>query len=298
MGYLYILIGLCFGLGKGFCGKKMSVYVRTPSHAMLANACRMLICTAVGLLLVCLAEGGSALAIPQSALWISALSGVSTAAFVVFWVLAVQRGAYMLTDVFCTSGLILPLLLGSMFLGEDVSTRQWIGFGVLVAAVLVMCSYSTKTVARLTPSGVFLLIMTGLWSGMSSFSQKLFVGQLPEESILVFNFYTYVFAAVLLGVCYPILRAGGRGDAAREKFPMRTALPYIATMAVCLFANSYFVTKAAQHLSAIQLYPLNTALALIGTLLMSTFCFGERINAKVLVGVALTFAALLAINLL
>lgn len=298
MGYLYMLVGLCFGLGKGFCGKKMSVYVRAPRDAMLANTCRMLLCIAIGFLLVCIGEGGTALAVSKTALWVSALSGVSTAAFVVFWVLAVQRGAYMLTDVFCTAGLILPLVLGALFLQESVSLWQWLGFVVLVVAVLVMCSYSTKTVMRLTPIGVLLLTLSGIGSGMSSFSQKLFVKLLPEGSILVFNFYTYVFAAAVLLLCYLLLHTRKKAGAAQEKFQMRAALPFIAVMAVCLFANSFFITKAAQHLSTMHLYPLNTGLALVFSMLMSALFFGERINWKALLGVGLTFVALLVINLL
>jgi multidrug transporter EmrE-like cation transporter len=69
-------------------------------------------------------------------------------------------------------------------------------------------------------------------------------------------------------------------------------------MAVCLFANSYFKTVAAQHLDAIKLYPLNQGGAVILSLLMSSILFKEKINAKCILGIALSFVALLMINLL
>ena len=297
MGYLYMMAGLACGLGKGFCGKKMSVYVRVPRDAMLANTCRMLLCIAIGFLLLCVGEGAQALAVSARMLWVSLLSGVSTAAFVVFWVLAVQRGAYMLTDVFCTAGLILPLLVGVLFLEEGIKWTQWVGFGVLLVAVLVMCSYSTGSVKRLTPLGVLLLVLSGIGSGLSSLSQKLFVKLLPDGSSLVFNFYTYVFAAAVLLLCYLALRVRER-DKPKEPFAMRAAAPYILVMAGCLFANSYFLTQAARTLDAVVLYPLSTGLALVCSTLMSALFFRERITAKALLGVGMTFVALIVINVL
>jgi len=73
---------------------------------------------------------------------------------------------------------------------------------------------------------------------------------------------------------------------------------YIAVMAVCLFLNSYFKTLAAGHLTATQLYPLNQGGSVILSMLMSALLFRERINARCILGVTLSFGALLMINLL
>ena len=69
-------------------------------------------------------------------------------------------------------------------------------------------------------------------------------------------------------------------------------------MAVCLFANSYFKSLAAQYLDAVKLYPLNQGSAVVLSLLMSPMLFKEKITAKCIIGIALSFVALLMINLL
>ena len=66
----------------------------------------------------------------------------------------------------------------------------------------------------------------------------------------------------------------------------------------CLFANSFFKTLAAEHLDAVQLYPLNNGGAVILSLLMAAIFFKERINARCIIGICLSFGALLMINFL
>ena len=79
---------------------------------------------------------------------------------------------------------------------------------------------------------------------------------------------------------------------------LRPILGYVTVMAACLFLNVYFKTAAARHLDAAALYPLSQGSAVIIAVLMSTFLFGERINLKGILGVALSFVALLFINVL
>lgn len=296
MGYLYWLCGMVSGTIKGFCGKKMSAFVNKPGDAMLANTLRMVLCIIVGLFVVVLGEGAGALAVDSRVMYISLLSGVASAVNVVAWVLAVKRGAYMLNDVFGTLGIMIPLLLSSAMFGEQVKTTQWIGFVILIAAVLVMCSYSSSIKQKLNFYSIFLLTINGAAAGFSSFSQKMFVRMVEGGSIAVFNFYTYVFAAATLMICYLVSkRDKTQGE---EKFRLKNVIWYVAIMAVCLFAYSYFMTYAAQYLDSAQLYPLNTGMSLVLGTAMSAVFFDERVTIKSVVGIVLTFVALIVINVL
>ena len=73
---------------------------------------------------------------------------------------------------------------------------------------------------------------------------------------------------------------------------------YILLMALFLFANSYFKTLAAKHLSAVLLYPLNQGFALILSALMASVFFKEKLTAKAVIGIVTAFIGLLIINLL
>ena len=73
---------------------------------------------------------------------------------------------------------------------------------------------------------------------------------------------------------------------------------YVTVMSLCLFLHSLFSTMAAGYLTSSQLYPLMQGGSLVLSMLMSAVCFGEKINIRCVIGIGITFAALLCINLL
>ena len=79
------------------------------------DALRMLICVAIGFLLI-LAQGDIRfLSLDTLLLLIALLSGVASAAFVVSWLLSVRSGAYMMVEVFLLIGAIVPIVLCRIF---------------------------------------------------------------------------------------------------------------------------------------------------------------------------------------
>ena len=302
IGYLFLAVALLCGAIKGYCGKKSGGTLTHPSDAMLVNTVRMLACIFIGLAVTLLAGQGGQLLPDGRVLAIGALSGIGTAVFVVTWLLSVQRGAYMLVDVFLLLGVIVPILLCRVFYDEPITWLQWIGIGILLAAGYIMCTYNTSVKGKMKLSSLALLVLCALSYGLTDFSQKMFVKTAPDAAIAVFNLYTYLFAAIVLLVCFFAFRAKEkRTSDTPHQAPGRVILPilgYVIVMAVCLFLNSYFKTAAAKHLDATQIYPLSQGGSLILSMLMSALLFRERINFKAILGVVLSFGALLLINVL
>ncbi len=300
MGYLMILIGVLAGATKGYCGKKTSDYVRESADAMRFNGLRMLLCIAIGLALIAAQGKLPLLAIDATTLWTTLLSGVTTSLFVVTWIIAVKTGAYVMLDVFLMLGVAVPLGLCWALFGEAIRPVQFLGLGILLVAVFVMCSYNNRIKTPLTKKGVLLLIFCGVVNGLTSFSQKLFVKLSVGSDIAVFNFYTYIFSALTLYLCFFLSNLRKRGGAEPAGKPMRLTgiAGYIAVMSVCLFAHSYFLTRAAEYLTSAEIYPLQNGLALILSSLMSALFFKEKMSARSIVGIALAFAGLICINLL
>ena len=231
-------------------------------------------------------------------LLISALSGVSTAAFVVTWLLSVRGSAYMLVEVFLMGGVTVPLLLSAIFWGEEISILQMLGLLLLLASVWCITTQKAEG-GRFSLRGFPLLILCAVCYGISDFSQKLYVNEIECVDVSLFNLYTYVFAALALGICSLIAHRSGRGR--EEKAPLaavRSVFIYVLIMALCLFLNSFFKTLAAQSLDAVLLYPLNQGCAVLLSLAMSTFLFGERMKLKGIVGVVLSIGAMVLINVI
>ena len=301
MGYLFLAVALAAGITKGYCGKKTSTAIVTNSDSMIMNVLRMLLCIVIGFFLIAFTERLDVLQIDGTALLICALSGVASAVFVVSWLLSVRSGAYMMVEVFLLLGVTVPIVLCRVFFAEEIGAWQIIGIVILLVAVFIMCTYNSSIKGRMKIGSLLLLLLCGVSSGLADFSQKLFVKMNPEGSAAVFNFYTYVFAAVSLAVAYLIFRGVDKRGELKPRKPLEVVKPiwiYVLIMAVCLFANSFFKTLAANHLDAIVLYPLNQGCAVVLSLLMSALIFKEKINAKCIVGICLSFIALLMINLL
>lgn len=297
MGYLFLAIALFAGAAKGYCGKRTSGYVAAYSDAMLVSAIRMAFCIAIGLCAVAAAGQIGMLAAGRSVLLISLLSGVGNAAFVVLWLVAVKRGAYMMLDVFCMLGVLIPIIGCAVFFQEPIRWNHIVGAPILLAAALMMCSYSNSIKEKLSPSSVLLLLLCGCANGVSDFSQKMFVRFSENTPNAVFQFYTYLFSEIILLVCFGFSKRKGN-EKEKKPFPFRAMIGYIAVMSVCLFVYSYFKTKAAAYLPSAELYPLAQGGALILSTVMAATLFRERLRKEAVIGMAMSFAALLVINLL
>lgn len=298
MGYLFLAISLFAGVTKGYCGKKTSGYVNGYKDAMLANTIRMVLCTLIGIILIIASGNVEQLRPTPQILAISALSGVTTSAFVVCWLISVKKGAYMMLDVFLMLGVLVPIIAGQFLFGETIKLTQWMGIAVLFLAVVIMCSYNNSIKEKISISSLVLLIICGLSNGLTDFSQKLFVKQLSDISISVFNFYTYVFSAIVLGVFLMVFSIREKGQSTEGIAGLKNIFGYIMVMSICLFVNSYFKTKSASYLDSAQLYPLNQGLSLTLSSIMSASLFHERLTLKCIIGLVLSFVGLIIINVL
>jgi len=299
MGYLFIFLALLMGATKGYCGKKTSGVISTLPATMMFNSVRMLICIPIGLLFVLVYTGTlTSLKVSGMDLVISALSGIATSAFVVSWILAVRKGAYMMVDVFLTLGVIVPVALCAVFFGEAVKWNQILGIAMLVGATYIMCSYSNTIKEKISPKTYLLLLFSGIANGLTQFAQKWFLYQEGHAHVSVFNLYTYVFSSVVLLVCFMIASRKDKSGITELTSNVKRLSVYVVIMSLCLFLHSLFSTMAGGRLDASQVYPLMQGGGLTLSMIMSAVLFKEKITVRCIVGILITFAALLIINLL
>ena len=297
MGYLFLAFANIAGTVKGYCGKIVSNSVKKPSDAMLANFLRMILCSIIGFAVVMFAGGFSEFSMNGEEIFISLLSGLSNAIFVISWLFAIHHGAYMLVDVFLTVGLLVPIALCSVFFDEKIELNHIAGFTVLVFAVWIMCSYSSTVKSKMTLKSILILLLCGLSQGVLSFTQKWFVYSSENASIPAFNFYTYLFASIILFSSFMIFKKENNPKENSEKFKIKPISVYITVMAIMLFLSSFLMTLAATKLDAALLYPLSTGLSLILSSVMCSVFFKEKLNSKCIIGIILSFCSIILINL-
>lgn len=296
MSYLYLLIAIFSGAAKGYCGKRTSGRIAGWHNAILANFVRMLLCVAIGFCTV--AAGGlwNRLRPDAKALGIYFLSGASTALFLVTWLIAVRTSAYVLMNVFLMLGTVVPMTLGCLCYSEVIQWNHWLGLGVLLAATLILCSYNNGIKQKMTFKGFAVMLLSGIANGITNFSQKMFRMELPGGEVPVFNFYTYVFAALILGTVMLPVRKNKEEQSGGSV--LGSIFGYLLAMAIFLFLNSYFMTTAAAGISSSVLYPLERGAGIILSAVVSAVCFKEKLTPKAIVGLILAFIGLLVINLL
>lgn len=299
LGYLFLALALLAGVVKGYCGKKSGGTLVLASDAMLVNTVRMLACIVIGVALIAIGNDWSSLTLDPTVIWISALSGVCTSLFVVSWLLAIRTGAFMMVDVFLLMGVLIPLVVCAIFFDEPIIPIQWIGIAVLIIAGYVMCSYNAKLKGKMTLKAFLMLLLCAASYGCTDLSQKLFVNLVPVSDNSVFQFYTYIFAALTLVICSLVFRSHEK-KTNELRSPIAVVKPiaiYVGVMAICLYANSYFKTAAATYLDAAQIYPLSQGGALVLAMIMAAIFFKEKITLRSIIGVVLCAVALLMINL-
>lgn len=307
MGAIFVGAALLAGACKGFCGKKTSGMVREFGDAVRFNGIRFLFCIFIGLALVLVS--GTRWQLTQldgRILLLGIFAGAANAGFVVSWLLAVRKNAYMTVDVVLTLGSLLPAVLCALIFDEPISGRKLIGFGLILAAVVVMAGYNRSVKSSTTVGGVMLMVLSACAEGLVNFSQQIYKYTCESEySAAVYNLLGYFFAALTLAILSAALllrkkakQAGG--DTAVQQTDsteggMRKALPYIVLMAACLFANSYFQTLAttAGGMSSQMLYPIMRGGGLILSTLMAAAFFGERITVRSVCGIAVSFLGIL-----
>ena len=317
MVYFIVTLALvCLAL-KGYCGKRISVDARDASDTVLFNMTRLLLCVLIGFCIVLAQNVQSSLALDGGMLAVCILAGASNAAFLVGWMLAVQKNTMVAVDVTLTLGSLLPALLCAVLFGEAISVPKLFGFALILVASFILSSGGRQVKKKSGFLSVLLLVFAALGDGMTGFSQQLYKqfytegGARTGERLYpdaVYHFYTYVFASALLLIFFVFLVLRRRAKAKREALAedgamchrsFYHALPYIGVMALCLFVANYAQTLACTKygMPSQILYPVIKGGCLITANVTALF-FGERFTKRSALGTFVALCGILCLNLM
>ena len=299
---------------KGVFGKKTSSHVEDLGDSFMFNLLRMAFCILIGAAMVAFDGAIGNLHIEWGMLLICILSGATNAAFLVGWILAVQKNTMVAVDVGLTLGSIIPAVLCAILFGEAISVPKMIGFSLILAATVIL-SGGNKRRARGSLVGILLLILASVGEGLTGFSQQLFKQYYTDAGAhthgvvypkTVYHFYTYVFAALILLAVLVIYRLSARKKNERTERNKRIfSVPplvvlYIFIMAVCLFAANYLQTVATNDFGVESqiLYPVLKGGCLVTVNFTAMLFFGEKITWRSALGSFVALGGIVCMNLL
>jgi drug/metabolite transporter (DMT)-like permease len=292
MGYLFIFIALISGTAKGYCGKKISNSITTEKQSIFINAVRMIFCLLIGFVILLPEIISGSFVLDVEAIAYGTMAGITLSAFLVTWLLAVKHGAFMLISVTQMFGVVVTLVCSFLVFSDPILPRQMIAIALLIVAVIIMASYSTKLKGSLSIKAIILLVLCGLSSGLYDFSLKLFT-HFSSASVSTLNLFSYLVAAVVLGAIFLFCKDKNAFDA--KKMLYDTGIVVIV-MSICLFVNSYFKALANNYIPPAQLYPIYQAGGLIFSALMSMLFFKEKITPRCILGLIIAFVSILLLK--
>lgn len=190
---------------------------------------------------------------------------------------------------YTTASFTVTMVFGFFVFGERISVKQIISMFFIIAAIMVLMKYSSKIKAKITVKDFILLMVVLISSDFANIAQKMFTVWLPEENKVIFNFYTFLITLAALCISMPIISS----NAPKANLNYKKVVPYIAVMAVMLFANSYFLAAATTIMSPVILFPLNHVLSLTAATLMAAVFFKEKITKTGAAGIICTVILIL-----
>lgn len=237
------------------------------------------------------------------------LAGASNAAFLVGWMLAIQKNAMVTVDVALTMGSLIPAALCAWLFGEPLSLRKMLGFALILAAAVTLSGYRRDPRGKSGAVGLALLVFAAVGDGLSGFCQQIYNQYYTETgarahgvfySNSVYQFYTFVFSALIL-LCVFLLYVRRRGRFSKRLLrPLAKPLPHIFVAAVCLFVVNYLQTMitGAYGMPSQILYPVLRGGSLITVNLTATLFFGEKPTVRSVVGSLTALVGIVFMNIL
>lgn len=292
MGIFYVLLSTVLNGAKGFCSKKLSGKTKGLADSIDVSLLKSVLSVLFGA--VFLALNGLIPIISPKYLWICALSGGAAAINYVFWVLSLKGDAFVFVSAANASGFVVTVLGAVLFLKETLSLTKLGAIVVILFALFFMTRYQTETHGKLSLFDLGILLGVFLTQGVSQFAQKLFTSLLPNVSVHVFTFYSFVLSVVILA----IIRAFVRSPKAEKRVALgKQAFIMVAFSAAAFYGSIYFQALASTIMDAVVLYPLSNGLSLVSGVVISWVFFKEKPNKNSIIGILLIFVALLLIRL-
>ncbi len=205
---------------------------------------------------------------------------------------AVRSGAYVLLDMCCQAGMVIPCIFAASLLGETVSIWQIALLGALLFAIILLSDKGNKHRGKMKPLDVLLLLVVWVTSGTSSLTIKLYAIE-SGASNAFFNFVTFFTAAVSFGISYIAFRKKGT----KISLPKKHYTLYMPIMVGALYFNIFLQTEASKTIDAMIMFPLQTVLGLAVSMLMAATLFAEKPTVKNIVGMIVAAGAIILMNL-
>lgn len=291
MSSLYISIILLMRVLQSTCSKKASSLLPESPGGKTKYFAYNSLFAAMFAFLVLLAEWDfSSFDIPT--LCLAALSGLSLAASTIFSMLAIQGGTIVLSSMFGTAGILVPCIAGIFWFAQPMSWPQWLGIALLFVAAYLLIASSKQIYNGFSLKTLLLLTGTLAANGLTMLFQLFFSRQVPNGSVSLFSFLTFLIPSVVLFCAVPFL---SKGRGAIDHMPKQLIILSLL-LAFAVFIINQLATLTSATVPPAILFAFINGGATIIAALVGAALFHEKLTVRSVCGILLGVAALIMIK--
>ncbi len=212
------------------------------------------------------------------AVGLGALNGFLYLSAFILMQISVRRNGVVLSTVFMKLGVLVPAATAIIFFGEMPEAVQVCGFAVAVTAIILIHLEKDQTDVTFKSGLVLLLAVGGSGDAMAKVYEEL--GSAESEEY--FLFCTFIAALIL---CI-ILTMGKRQRLAKQDVLFGTLI------GIPNYYSARFLLKSLSYVPAIVAYPTYSVSAIVLVSIAGVLLFGEKMDVRRKIAIALVLVAL------
>lgn len=220
--------------------------------------------------------------------------GLTFAGSITFGILMINNGSLALTSLVLSYSLLIPALVGVVFLGEPFRLVTGVGIVLLVVSILLMNLKprdKKEEGVRITKKWVFFAIACFLCNGLCSAVQKLFIRFTGGGERYGMSFYAMLIGLALFVILF--LFAKQEHD---WKLQLR-GLPFMALNGTANSLSNALIMYLTETMNGVILYPVISVGSIIIAGIVGRLFFGEKLSRLQLIGYLIGAGAVLLLNL-
>ena len=196
----------------------------------------------------------------------------------------VRRNGVVLSSTFMKLGLLVSIAVSVVFFREVPDLLQIIGFGLAVAAiVLINFKKEAGGTAGFKLGLILMLLVGGMADAMSKVFEELGNPALEPQFLI----YTFLTALIL---CTALMAKKGQR-------PGKWEILFGLLIGVPNFFSAKFLLGALEHIAAVIVYPVYSVATILTVSLIGVLAFRERLEKRQWIDMGLILIALVLLNI-
>ncbi len=196
----------------------------------------------------------------------------------------IRKNGVVLSSTFMKLGLLVSMLVSVLFFREQPELWQWLGFGLAVAAIILINYRPDGSKAEAKWGLILALLAGGTADSMSKVFEQL------GNPVLSGHFLLYTFLSAFAFCLLLCLQE-------KQPLPGKREWGYGLLIGIPNYFSAKFLLSALKTVPAVIVYPVCSVGTILVVTIAGVFAFRERLEKRQWLALAMILAALALLNI-